>query len=305
MEEHDEILLIPENEINVRENNTNSSYSSVNTVSEDSINIEPNNQFFNNNASPILICVWGNFQVCLTVYYAIITIIFNVFYFMAYSTLDCTYFKYWGFVESVLLFLMLTFLIFHLLASCCILHKPKFAGMLYTYTKLLGCGLLVSDIIGLGFIIDISTSNSDCLSSTNANNFWLASLIIVVFELFFVVCGCISCVTLTCLVCCFFLQALAHYSDENISVSGAPKSIINALPLKLFKEGSIEKEDAMCSICFDDYEKDDKIRYLPCDHHFHSKCVDQWLEKNKTCPLCRKPIDQEEEEDNGAAEEQV
>jgi hypothetical protein len=41
-----------------------------------------------------------------------------------------------------------------------------------------------------------------------------------------------------------------------------------------------------CSICTEDFEKGQDLRVLPCDHKFHSECVDPWLlNVSGTCPL--------------------
>lgn len=39
-----------------------------------------------------------------------------------------------------------------------------------------------------------------------------------------------------------------------------------------------------CSIC---YEPLSETRKLGCNHVFHSKCVDDWIETKGTCPVCR------------------
>lgn len=51
-----------------------------------------------------------------------------------------------------------------------------------------------------------------------------------------------------------------------------------------------EDEDRKCSICLTDFENDEKIRFLPCLHRFHSSCVDPWLKSNSKCPLCKKEL---------------
>ena len=47
-----------------------------------------------------------------------------------------------------------------------------------------------------------------------------------------------------------------------------------------------------CSICLEDFTKDEKLRLLPCGHIFHTSCILPWLTKRATsCPLCKKCLD--------------
>ncbi|XP_048130707.1 NEP1-interacting protein 1-like isoform X2 [Rhodamnia argentea] len=46
-----------------------------------------------------------------------------------------------------------------------------------------------------------------------------------------------------------------------------------------------------CSICLQDFECKDVARRLPaCRHLFHLCCIDKWISKQRSCPLCRSPI---------------
>ncbi|KAL4223716.1 hypothetical protein ACF0H5_017183 [Mactra antiquata] len=42
-----------------------------------------------------------------------------------------------------------------------------------------------------------------------------------------------------------------------------------------------------CAICLEKFFLKQKLRVLPCGHYFHTKCVDPWLVRSHTCPLCK------------------
>lgn len=68
-------------------------------------------------------------------------------------------------------------------------------------------------------------------------------------------------------------------------------SIINTLksnnqeeskPIKILK--NVNKIE--CSICLEN--NFDEIGKLDCSHEFCSNCINKWLEKNNSCPMCRR-----------------
>lgn len=63
------------------------------------------------------------------------------------------------------------------------------------------------------------------------------------------------------------------------------------LPISIYnKELNILGGDLNCTICLSDYREGDKIKSLPCQHHFHLGCIDEWFKVDDICPLCKKPI---------------
>ena len=61
------------------------------------------------------------------------------------------------------------------------------------------------------------------------------------------------------------------------------------LPTRRYQTGQ-EKMD-LCAICVDDFTDGDNLRVLPCEHVFHSECVDEWLINHSSlCPLCKMEV---------------
>lgn len=44
-----------------------------------------------------------------------------------------------------------------------------------------------------------------------------------------------------------------------------------------------------CSICFESISSHD-MATLPCAHSFHEQCIDRWIHRTPSCPLCREPL---------------
>lgn len=43
-----------------------------------------------------------------------------------------------------------------------------------------------------------------------------------------------------------------------------------------------------CSICLEIYSETERVSVISkCGHCFHANCIQQWLGKNGTCPVCR------------------
>ena len=50
------------------------------------------------------------------------------------------------------------------------------------------------------------------------------------------------------------------------------------------------EDEEQCSICLMEFQKGETIRTLPCIHNFHKDCINQWLKRQKYCPLCKGEI---------------
>lgn len=63
---------------------------------------------------------------------------------------------------------------------------------------------------------------------------------------------------------------------------------------------TLSSEEGKCIICLGDYEVDEELKVLPCNHHFHRSCIDEWLHIQKTCPLCVQEVQYQNNPDDSA-----
>jgi hypothetical protein len=69
----------------------------------------------------------------------------------------------------------------------------------------------------------------------------------------------------------------------------------NVLPLDRFSllyplmnsSLSTTHDGEQCIICHEDYKSGDWVRRLNCFHLFHSHCIENWLSRQSSCPVCQ------------------
>ncbi|KAI3709564.1 hypothetical protein L2E82_39328 [Cichorium intybus] len=103
----------------------------------------------------------------------------------------------------------------------------------------------------------------------------------------------LSSLTLIYAKCCHVSSSIHHESFGNLPrtrsrFSGIDKTIIESLPFFKFSTLKGSKNGLECSVCLSAFEDVEILRLLPkCKHAFHIDCIDQWLGKHSSCPLCR------------------
>ncbi|UJR31457.1 hypothetical protein I4U23_018947 [Adineta vaga] len=50
----------------------------------------------------------------------------------------------------------------------------------------------------------------------------------------------------------------------------------------------LSSKQTACVICMSHFKTNQRIRKLPCQHEYHSKCIARWFTMNSSCPICRR-----------------
>ncbi|KFK36035.1 hypothetical protein AALP_AA4G069500 [Arabis alpina] len=112
------------------------------------------------------------------------------------------------------------------------------------------------------------------------------------------ICGIICCLGLHYIIRCAFRRTSSFMISEPISSPSTPKGSsnkgISKKALKMFPVVSYSTKMNLsglgeeCVICLSDFVSGEKLRLLPkCNHGFHVRCIDKWLQQHLTCPKCR------------------
>lgn len=80
---------------------------------------------------------------------------------------------------------------------------------------------------------------------------------------------------------------------EHHRISGLEPVVVAAIPtMKFTREAFSSLEDPQCTICLGEYQEKEVLRIMPkCGHSFHVSCIDLWLRKQSTCPVCRLSVE--------------
>ncbi|XP_066367692.1 RING-H2 finger protein ATL67-like isoform X1 [Miscanthus floridulus] len=72
---------------------------------------------------------------------------------------------------------------------------------------------------------------------------------------------------------------------------GLDPSVIASYPRVPFSKagaGAGADAEVACSICLCEYREGEMLRVMPeCRHRFHLTCLDAWLRRSASCPVCR------------------
>ncbi|KAL2530900.1 uncharacterized protein Fot_23501 [Forsythia ovata] len=82
-------------------------------------------------------------------------------------------------------------------------------------------------------------------------------------------------------------EMLLALDENNDQHGGASIHLINGLPQSTVQNNNFEEA---CAICLETPTMGDTIRHLPCLHKFHKDCIDPWLRRRTSCPVCKLSI---------------
>lgn len=84
------------------------------------------------------------------------------------------------------------------------------------------------------------------------------------------------------------INNLMYKSYESIEI--LEKSTVNdeMLEYSIIENNQENNEDRICTICQEDIKNEMfAVTIEKCGHYFHKNCIDNWLIRSNTCPLCR------------------
>jgi len=84
----------------------------------------------------------------------------------------------------------------------------------------------------------------------------------------------------------FFTNVITHQNTD-ISLNNSYTIVLQRKNLVIT---TIPPIDNICSICVQESIEGNLWKELTCAHKFHPDCIDPWIQKNNSCPMCRQYI---------------
>jgi len=78
---------------------------------------------------------------------------------------------------------------------------------------------------------------------------------------------------------------------EHVKITISEEDFLNLKNILITDENIDIYKEKECNICLEQYNLNEKLKALPCNHFFHENCIHDWLCNEKVnCPICRKDI---------------
>lgn len=76
------------------------------------------------------------------------------------------------------------------------------------------------------------------------------------------------------------------FRDPDADQLPDPSSSLASLRTKIFVAQDSESNSS-CSVCLEMFHGGVEVKETPCSHIYHTHCIEKWLHKANTCPMCR------------------
>ncbi|XP_073281224.1 RING-H2 finger protein ATL78-like [Primulina huaijiensis] len=92
-----------------------------------------------------------------------------------------------------------------------------------------------------------------------------------------------------CALRCSNLPSSDNNSSTPLANTGVKKKALKTFPTMSYTNDlKLPGLDTECAICLSDFAVGERVRVLPiCNHGFHIRCIDKWLNSHSSCPTCR------------------
>lgn len=90
-------------------------------------------------------------------------------------------------------------------------------------------------------------------------------------------------------------QLLEDILQESLNNSSTLEKNNDGIKFNKNKYNSInndlKEKNKDCSICLTDFNEEDDVSIINCNHLFHNNCIEEWTKYKKDCPICRDNIE--------------
>lgn len=83
---------------------------------------------------------------------------------------------------------------------------------------------------------------------------------------------------------------LNQFTEAEERARALSQDDIERLPKYKVSQKHVDNE-TQCTTCMETFKLGEDVVKLDCDHIFHFPCIEPWLHRNNSCPICRTEID--------------